>query len=174
VDPIGGLERVEARRFGSDADDLVALVGRACRIAVPEDGGVHRVAADLFEDLGCEDDVVGLRSAEVEEAEVGPSPVEAVVALGVAEDAGMIGEGLSRRAAEAVVEAVIVQAEEAVVLEDGFIGAGVALPGSVGTEDDLAADGMVQLEAGAAGHALEEEVIHEEFKARAKVHWFPR
>mgnify|MGYP000107884052 CR=1 FL=1 len=59
-------EHVEASRLVAHDYDLVALVGRAVRVGILERSRVGRIAADVFEELGRQDDVIGLRSVELQ------------------------------------------------------------------------------------------------------------
>ena len=77
-------------------------------------------------------DVVLLRTIELDDAEIGPRPMDAVAALGVANHFGMDVLTLPRRVDD--VRSAIVHAVEIAILKHGGITAGIALPRLVAFE----------------------------------------
>src|SRR5262249_27401797 len=83
VNAVRGVVRQEPAWAG--ASRLVALALAAVRVGVLE-------RREVIKALRCPDDVVLLRAAKLEEAQLGSNPVEAVLALGVASDERSGGE----------------------------------------------------------------------------------
>ena len=85
------------------------------------------------------DDVVLLRAVELEQAELGLGPMNAVLALGIASDFAV---RLALRDL-IVVRAAIIHAIGAIVVEEAIVCRSVAFPGLVGDEHDLLRDGLL-------------------------------
>ena len=155
ADTVSRRQHVKPARLVSDNHDLVTLVGRAVRVGVLERGGVGRVAADAFEELRREDDVVGLGFVELKQAQFRPAPVYAVIALGVAEHPGMIRQCLGRLATVSIVQTAVVHTVNVAVLEDTLEGTCIAFPFRVRPQHDLASFGPVQLQTRSPRHGFD-------------------
>ena len=168
VNAVTRRQQVEAERLGASHDDLVALARGTAGVGVEEGGGVSRAAADLGDHLLAQEYVVGRRALEFDHSQLGAGPVDAVLALDEAQ--AFPGTGLALVFVRGrVVPAAVVAAQAVAVLDDALIPRPVALPGGVRSKDDLAPHGLVELQAGGAGEALDEVIVDEELAAPADV-----
>src|SRR4051812_37079808 len=113
---------------------LVAGVGAAVGVRVLERREAMRA-------VSVPDDVVLLRTIELEQAKLRFRPMDAVLAFGIARDLAVrlpLGGFIPMRAA-------IVHAIQAAVIEEAIIGRRVPFPGLVADERDFLRHGLLQL-----------------------------
>jgi len=120
--------------------------------------------ADLLV-LFVDDNVVFLRSAELEKTKIRPRPVHPVTTLGVAVDQ------LVKLCESAIaVRAPIVHLVKIAVLEDRDVVHVIALPGTIADQDDFAWGRVMQDLSRFALEGLDQELVDEQLAARTDVH----
>ena len=148
--------------FLQECERLVTGIGAAGRVLIFE-GSEQPVQNGPAID----DDVVSGRPAELDQPQLRSCPLDAVLALGVA-DVLPPGTGEAAFVVDKLLSPVV-HAVEAIVAQDGEAPTGIALPRGVQTQRNFPGDGSMQKQGRAAPQACNQVVVDKGLKTGADV-----
>ena len=167
VNAIGRLEREQSVAGGCSSDSLVTLVRRARWISVFEGSEVVRLVTPAPQDVVLFRASVVHGRRPVEQSEVRLHPMNAVLALRVADDFRLSLP--QRRRVDDVAMASVIHPINIFVLKDGRISAGIPFPRLLKRDCDFARCRMMQSQFGLPIEPLKQRLIDEKFPPRTDV-----